>query len=145
MRVPHDNHERYVQVFGRVLDTGRLVVAGDVAGHADGEDVAESFVEDDLGRHARVGARENGAVRGLAGRQHVLTVRRLVWMQILLGDVVRVPRLEFGEHRISGWHRFLRSQRQGTDGNERDRVHPSHSDSLPARGFFVTAYVSFCL
>ena len=37
--------------------------AGDVAGDADHEDVAESLIVDELDRHARVGAAEQGSER----------------------------------------------------------------------------------
>ena len=42
-------------------------------------------------------------MRGLAGGQQVLTIRSLMWMQILLGDVMRVASLEFRERRVGGW------------------------------------------
>ena len=77
-----------MQVLGRVFEAGRLVVARDVAGHADVEDVAEPLVEDDLWRHAGIGTRQDRAVRALARRQRMLTRRRLMRPLVLLGDVM---------------------------------------------------------
>ena len=101
--VSHDDDQRHVQMFGRVLDAGGLVVARNVAGDADREDVAQPLVEDDLGRYARIGARQDRAMRSLTGGQQMLTIRGLMWMQILLGGVMRIASLELGERRVGGW------------------------------------------
>ena len=101
--VSHDDDQRHVQMFGRVLDTGGLIVARNVAGDADREDVAEPLVEDDLGRYARIGTCQDRGMRRLAGGQQMLAIRGLMWMQILLGDVMRVAGLELGERRVGGW------------------------------------------
>src|SRR5215469_250070 len=52
----------------RELDTADLRGRDDVAGHADDEQVAESLVEDDLRRHARIRAAEHDRERLLCGR-----------------------------------------------------------------------------
>ena len=95
-----------MQVLGRVFEAGGLIVAGDVAGYADIKDVAEPLVEDNLvtRESARV---EDRAVRTLARRQRMLTRRRLMRMLILLGSVMGIAGLEFGEHRIGGRQRLL--------------------------------------
>ena len=42
-------------------------------------------------------------MRCLARGQQMLAIRGLMWMQILLGDVMRVASLEFRERRVGGW------------------------------------------
>ena len=102
VRVPHDDDQRHVQVLGRVFEAGGLGIAGDVAGHADVEDVPEALVEDDLGRHAGVGTRQDRAMRVLARGQRTLTGRRLMRVLVLLRDVMSIARLELGEHGVGG-------------------------------------------
>ena len=58
----HDDEPR-VELLGRELDAADLRRRDDVAGDADDEQVAEPLIEDDLGRHARVGAAEHDRER----------------------------------------------------------------------------------
>ena len=57
------------------------------------EQVAETLVEDDLGRQARVGAAEEGGARTLPSRQFVTGVDVLTGMTRLTGHEARVAAL----------------------------------------------------
>jgi hypothetical protein len=65
----------------------------------------------------------------------MLTRRRLMRPLVLLGDVMRVAGLEFGEHRVGGRQRLLCAQHQEARGKERGCVNPSDgrllSESTP--------------
>ena len=67
--VAHHDNQRRVQVADRVLEAPEHVRADDVAGHADHEQVAKPLVEDELGGHSRVAARQNRRKRLLTGLQ----------------------------------------------------------------------------
>ncbi len=54
---------------GGELDAADLRRRDDVAGDADHEQIAEALIEDELGRHARVGAAEDDRERQLVLRQ----------------------------------------------------------------------------
>ena len=62
----HDDQPR-AEALGGELDAADLRRRDDVAGDADDEQVAQALVEDDLGRHARVGAAEDDRERLLPG------------------------------------------------------------------------------
>ena len=76
LRVPENDEGLGAQDADGVLERCDLLRSGDVAGHAHGEDVAEALVEEDLDRHARVGAPQNRGVRCLTLRElaHTLDV-----------------------------------------------------------------------
>jgi hypothetical protein len=70
---------------GGELDAADLRRGDDVAGDADDEEVAEPLVEDELGRHARVGAAEDDGERLLAGGE--LAPARLAGEGVEAADV----------------------------------------------------------
>src|SRR5688572_8232086 len=66
--VSEHHHQRRTQVLDSVLDAGDDGSVGHVAGHPDGEQIAEALVEDELWRHPRIGAAKNDGDRVLAPR-----------------------------------------------------------------------------
>jgi hypothetical protein len=92
--VTHDDEQRRVQVFGRVLDARKDGIVGDVARDADGKQVTETLIEDDFGWHPRVGAAQDHGVRVLATDEAPVTCWRFVRVSILVLDVVPVTFLQ---------------------------------------------------
>ena len=67
--VPQHHHQSGAVPRRGKLDAADLGGRDDVPGHPDHEQVAETLVEDDLGRHPRVGAPEDDGKRLLSRRQ----------------------------------------------------------------------------
>ena len=63
LRVPEHDDQPRAEPRGGELDAADLRRRDDVAGDADDEQIAEPLIEDDLGRHARVGAAEDDRER----------------------------------------------------------------------------------
>ena len=64
----HDELEAVAEVVDRVLEAAEHLAAEAVAGDADDEEIVRPLVEDELDRHARVGAPEHRGVGSLARR-----------------------------------------------------------------------------
>ena len=64
--VSENDEERRAQMHCRVLERAHHLRRDDVAGHAHDEELAESGVEQELWRHARVAAADDGGVGMLA-------------------------------------------------------------------------------
>jgi hypothetical protein len=85
----HDDElEAAAQVLHRVPEAAQHLRAEAVAGDANHEQVVRALVEDQLDRHARVGAAQDGGVGPLLGRARV--VRRD--SEVLRIDVDHLPR-----------------------------------------------------
>ena len=92
MGMAHNDNQARAEFFRGKLDAANLCAASDIAGHADGEQVADALVKDHFQRHTRIRATENdskwilirhGAVRcigdgGVGGCGLVLRGRRRV-------------------------------------------------------------------
>ena len=66
--MPEDNDELHSDDLRCVFHAAEFVVVNDVARDADPEDVADSLIEDDLDRIARIHAREDRRKRMLTAR-----------------------------------------------------------------------------
>ena len=89
LRVAEHDDEARAEALRGELDAADLRRRDDVAGDADDEQVAEPLVEDDLGRHARVGAAEDDRERLLAGGE--LCAARFACQRIVAADVGDEP------------------------------------------------------
>jgi len=96
----HDDQQRRVEVGDGILEAANLDVSGDVAGRSHGEQVPQPLIEDDLGRHTRIGAAEDRGVRMLAEYQFTLPVGRLMGVDVVMGGVVLVADLQLRQHRF---------------------------------------------
>ena len=84
--VPEHDEQRHVQHRDGVLERADDGLGDDLAGVADDEQVADSLVEDDLGREPRVAASEERGDGLLAGRDLGAALDILARMQGLAGD-----------------------------------------------------------
>jgi hypothetical protein len=116
---------------GRIFDAGELGIAGDVAGDADVEQIAETLIEDDLRRDAGVGAAQDGRVGMLIQREFALAGSGLVWVLILFRDVMCVAGLQLAQHRRSGRHSVLGSGDRAAQGSAHKRSQDRGSHRLP--------------
>ena len=57
-------------------------------------------------------------MRALARRQRLLARRRLMRPLVLLGDMMSIAGLEFGEHGVGGRQRLLRAERHDARDDE---------------------------
>ena len=68
LRVSEHDDEPRAEPRRRELDAAHLRRCDDVAGNADHEQIAETLIEDDFGRHARIGTAEDDRERHLIRR-----------------------------------------------------------------------------
>jgi hypothetical protein len=66
MHVPEHHEERRAQMASGVLQAARYFRRHDIPGDADDEQFAESSIENQLRRHSRIAATEDGRIRMLA-------------------------------------------------------------------------------
>jgi hypothetical protein len=88
--VAHHHDEFGVEVLDGVFDAAEYGVVNDVAGYADGEEIAEAFIEDEFGRNARIGARQDYGERVLAGFEFVAAGGGFIGVLFFVGDVTLV-------------------------------------------------------
>jgi hypothetical protein len=96
-------------VLGGVLDAAHHQrVLGRVPRDPDHEQIAESLVEDHLGRHPRVGAPEDGGVRLLLLRERHAPDALIDIVRTLALDVALVARHELLQRRLRGGRPLVR-------------------------------------
>ena len=123
--VAENDDQRDVKMFDRVVDRAEDKRLGDVAGHADDEDFAEPLVKNDLGRNARIGAREHDRIRRLPSRQFlafgeadILRFRPLGGEPII-SVLKELPRLRGSRARFVQARLVCRMGQERQDGNDR--------------------------
>lgn len=121
--VAHDDEQRRVQMRSRILDARDLGVTGDVARHANVEEIAEPLIEDDFWRDAGVGTAQDGRVGMLSRSQFPLPRGGLMWMLVAFGHVMAVARFQLPQHGISRWRRPLGRDRGTAHGNSGKNSH----------------------
>src|SRR6266480_5055179 len=88
-----------------ILNTSQAVIVDHVPGHSEDEQIAETLINHDFGRHTRIGAIDNDRERMLALCQFYASFRRLTWMLQIAVRVAAITFLEFGDRlgRRNNW------------------------------------------
>src|SRR5215475_12923574 len=95
--VPQHQNQADTKVLDRVFDASPAFVVDDVACHAQYEEITESLVEYNFGRHTRIGATDDNGKRMLALCNFRATLCGLTGMLKATARVAFIAFLEFGD------------------------------------------------
>ncbi|PAV70148.1 hypothetical protein WR25_21418 [Diploscapter pachys] len=113
--VPHNDHQRHTQHRDCELDRALRDGIDGIAGVADDEQLAEPTAEQQLGRHAAVGARDIGAERRLPARQVQATLGAEIGCQVLATEEGGVAVAQQLKRRVRRQRRFAVAGGRGAD------------------------------
>ena len=119
--VSEDNHQFRAEVLDAILDAAENDVVHEVSGNSYDEEIAQAFVKEQLGRHARICAAENHGERMLVGDQAAPAIEGIVGVPFLIRYKTRVPGQKPGERLVRGESRGFLGPGAGSESEDERR------------------------
>src|SRR5213080_1838264 len=105
------------QMIDRVLDAAQSFIVDHVSRHSHNKQVTEPLIEDNFGRHTRIGATDDGGERMLSLCQFRAPFRRLTGMLQIAARVSSIAFLELRDCFGRSYRRLLGVSRISSSGN----------------------------
>src|SRR6266487_459235 len=96
-----------------ILNASQAVIVDHVPSHSEDEQIAETLIKHDFGRHTRIGAIDDGGKRMLSICQFRAPFRCLTGMLQSSARVMSIAFLELGDRLCGSYGRLIRMYRIG--------------------------------
>src|SRR5438034_6521848 len=104
------------QMIDRVLDAAQSFIVDHVSRHSHNKQVTEPLIEDNFGRHTRIGATDDGGERMLSLCQFRAPFRRLTGMLQIAARITAIAFLELRDCFTWSYRRLVRMNRISASG-----------------------------